>query len=177
MALDPSWWALPPTKTERRYWASLDFWKGPTSTSQKICQGKWESTGASSPSTWDRWNILHIKAFGGESKGMSVLWAISLNFTISSSLVLFQIRTRSPHKKCTIRYDKLYIDNTPYVWDEVQAAVVRYVPPESQRPLSRNNYSRWVNLIKVHSQVNWSWTKKWLVEVVGFDPSCYFLGG
>lgn len=53
-----------------------------------------------------------------------------------------QIRTRSPHKKCTIRYDKLYIDNTPYVWDEVQAAVVRYVPPESQRPLSRNNYSR-----------------------------------
>ena len=53
-----------------------------------------------------------------------------------------QIRTKSPHKKCAIRYDKLYIDNTPYVYDEEKSQVVRYVPPESQRPLSRNNYSR-----------------------------------
>jgi hypothetical protein len=35
----------------------------------------------------------------------------------------------------------LYIDNTPYVFDEERNAVVRYFPPENQRPVSRNNYS------------------------------------
>ena len=34
------------------------------------------------------------------------------------------------------------MDNTPYVYDEEKSTVVRYVAPESQRPLSRNNYSR-----------------------------------
>ena len=34
------------------------------------------------------------------------------------------------------------MDNTPYVYDEEKHEVVRYIAPEQQRPLSRNNYSR-----------------------------------
>lgn len=52
-----------------------------------------------------------------------------------------EIRSKSPTKRCVLRYDKLYIDNTPYVFDEERNAVVRFFPPENQRPLSRNNYS------------------------------------
>ncbi len=51
------------------------------------------------------------------------------------------MRSKSPTKKCILRYDKLYIDNTPYVFDEERNTVVRFYAPEAQRPLSRNNYS------------------------------------
>ena len=54
--------------------------------------------------------------------------------------ILKQVRSRSPGKLCTIRYDKLYIDNTPYVYDEERREVLRYVAAEP-RPASRNNYS------------------------------------
>ena len=40
-----------------------------------------------------------------------------------------------------LRYDKLYIDNTPYIFDEDRNSVVRFYAPEHNRPLSRNNYS------------------------------------
>lgn len=53
----------------------------------------------------------------------------------------FQIRAKSPQKKCTIRYDKLYVDNTPYVYDEERGTVVRYYAPEPLRSGSRTNYS------------------------------------
>jgi hypothetical protein len=35
----------------------------------------------------------------------------------------------------------LYIDNTPFVFDEERNSVVRFYAPEQQRPISRNNYS------------------------------------
>ena len=56
-------------------------------------------------------------------------------------LYFFQIRTKSPHRKCAIRYDKLYIDNVPYIYDDAQATVVRYYAPEPLRSGSRTNYS------------------------------------
>ena len=52
-----------------------------------------------------------------------------------------QIRAKSPHKKCAIRYDKLYIDNTPYVYDDERNTVVRYFAQEPLRSGSRTNYS------------------------------------
>ena len=52
-----------------------------------------------------------------------------------------QIRAKSPHKKCAIRYDKLYIDNTPYVYDDERGTVVRYFAQEPLRSGSRTNYS------------------------------------
>ena len=56
-------------------------------------------------------------------------------------IFFFQIRTKSPHRKCAIRYDKLYIDNVPYIYDDAQATVVRYYAPEPLRSGSRTNYS------------------------------------
>ena len=55
--------------------------------------------------------------------------------------LFFQIRTKSPHRKCAIRYDKLYIDNVPYVYDESRGTVVRHYPQEPLRSGSRTNYS------------------------------------
>lgn len=52
-----------------------------------------------------------------------------------------EIRAKSPHKKCAIRYDKLYIDNTPYVYDDERNTVVRYFAQEPLRSGSRTNYS------------------------------------
>ena len=60
---------------------------------------------------------------------------------IDLDLIFFQIRTKSPHRKCTIRYDKLYIDNVPYVYDEQRNTVVRFYAPEPLRSGSRTNYS------------------------------------
>lgn len=42
-----------------------------------------------------------------------------------------QIRSRSPQKKCTIRTDKLFIDNHVYVWDEDKHEVVPFTRPPS----------------------------------------------
>jgi len=38
------------------------------------------------------------------------------------------VKRKAPHKKCVIRYDKLYIDNQPYAFDEIEGKVVRYIP-------------------------------------------------
>ena len=67
----------------------------------------------------------------------SVLFVLNFLFHV----IFSQIRSKSPAKKCVLRYDKLYIDNTPYVFDEERNTVVRYYPPEPARPASRNNYS------------------------------------
>ena len=47
-----------------------------------------------------------------------------------------QIRRKAPHKKCVIRYDKLYIDNEPYTFDEIEGKVVRFIPIGGDRALS-----------------------------------------
>ena len=47
-----------------------------------------------------------------------------------------QIRRKAPDKKCVIRYDKLYIDNEPYMFDETEGKVVRFIPIGGDRALS-----------------------------------------
>ena len=47
-----------------------------------------------------------------------------------------QIRRKAPDKKCVIRYDKLYIDNEPYTFDEIEGKVVRFIPIGGDRALS-----------------------------------------
>ena len=46
------------------------------------------------------------------------------------------MRRKAPQKKCVIRYDKLYIDNEPYIFDECESKVVRYSPLGTARALS-----------------------------------------
>ena len=58
---------------------------------------------------------------------------------ITASDFSLQIRSRSPEKKCTIRQDKLFIDNQMYVYDEDKHEVVRHArPPSPPRAPSRN---------------------------------------
>ncbi|XP_023327225.1 uncharacterized protein LOC111700521 [Eurytemora carolleeae] len=53
-----------------------------------------------------------------------------------------KIKMRAPNKKCSIRYDKLFIDNQAYVYDEGEGRVVRHVPnvegPRSDSGLGRS---------------------------------------
>jgi len=39
-----------------------------------------------------------------------------------------RIKTKAPQKKCVIRYDKLYIDNVPYVYDDLEGRVIKFIP-------------------------------------------------
>jgi len=64
---------------------------------------------------------------------------------------LRQVKTRSPNKRCIIRYDKLYIDNEPYVWDEEEARVLpaRCVSPNRRSPSVQDQY-RTGSALSVH---------------------------
>ena len=41
-------------------------------------------------------------------------------------LNMFKVKRRAPNRKCVIRYDKLYVDNDCFVYDESEGRVVRY---------------------------------------------------
>ena len=86
-------------------------------------------------------------------KCFTSLWnLVSLQMKCLTGL-FFQIRTKSPHRKCAIRYDKLYIDNVPYVYDESRGTVVRHYPQEPLRSGSRTNYSSLGN--KLYNKFYW----------------------
>ena len=37
------------------------------------------------------------------------------------------VKRRAPNRKCVIRYDKLFVDNDCFVFDEAEGRVVRWV--------------------------------------------------
>jgi len=53
------------------------------------------------------------------------------------------IKKRAPNKKCVIRYDKLFVDNDVFIYDENEGKVVRNlaksVSPDYTRPDSRQS--------------------------------------
>ena len=51
---------------------------------------------------------------------------------------MLQIKKKAPNKKCIIRYDKLYIDNDCYVYDEAEGRVVRFLP-KAESPYNRSD--------------------------------------
>lgn len=48
------------------------------------------------------------------------------------------IKKKAPNKKCIIRYDKLYVDNDCYVYDEGEGRVVRSLP-KAESPYNRSD--------------------------------------
>ena len=55
----------------------------------------------------------------------------------STNVCTVQVKRKAPQKKCVIRYDKLYVDNEPYIYDELESKVVRYIPLGALSPTRR----------------------------------------
>ena len=48
------------------------------------------------------------------------------------------VKRRAPNRKCVIRYDKLFVDNDCFVFDEAEGRVVRSVP-KAESPIARTD--------------------------------------
>ena len=51
---------------------------------------------------------------------------------------MLKIKRKAPNKKCIIRYDKLYVDNECFVFDEAEGRVVRFLP-KAESPYTRSD--------------------------------------